>query len=107
KHTSGKTQRKAFSADSRPAISWWDRLFKQPSIRVWIPVGAIALAAFLFLRSSREPELHANLGHEATVYRSQELQAIAPAGELRDAPKTLTWKAVSGAALYKVVITEV
>ncbi len=110
KHPSGNAQRKALRADSRPAISWWDRLFKQPSIRVWIPVGAvaaIALAALLFLRSSREPELQANLGHDTTVYRSQELQTIAPAGELREAPKTLTWKAVSGAATYRVAITEV
>ena len=110
KHPSGKAQRKLAQPSTRSAISWWDRLFTQPSIRLWVPVGAlaaIALTVLLFVRSSREPELQANLGHETTVYRSQELQTIAPAGELRDAPKTLTWKAVSGAALYKVVITEV
>ena len=28
KHPSGNAQRKALHADSRPAISWWDRLFE-------------------------------------------------------------------------------
>lgn len=60
-----------------------------------------------FLRRPQEPQLNANAGNGPAIYRSQEIQVIAPSGEMAEAPKILQWKPVSGAARYKVSIMEV
>lgn len=89
--------------------SWFLRLISIPGFQVIAPMAA-ALAivgSLLLLRSPKEPELQANLGGDTAVYRSQEVQILAPQGELTKAPSMLQWKSVTGAAVYKVVITEV
>lgn len=86
------------------------RLFGYQTMRVWLPVTAalaLAVAGLMFWRSPKEPELHASLGSDPAIYRSLELQTIAPSGELSEIPKDLKWIAVPAAASYKIRITEV
>ena len=100
-------QQKSNAAEHR---SWVQRMFLVPGLRFAAPVAvAVAVAAigFMMLRSPKEPELHANLGSGPVVYRSQEVQAIAPVGNLQKAPHSLEWKPIDGVALYKVSLEEV
>jgi hypothetical protein len=95
---------------SEKAGSWISQLFRGQRSRWLVPVAAaliIATAGIAFLHRSREPQLRADVGRGPVVYRSQEIEVIAPAGELPDAPKTLQWKAFAGASKYRVSILEV
>jgi len=95
---------------SEPAGSWISQLFGNRRSWWLVPVAAtlvIAAVGIAFLPRSREPQLRADAGKGPVVYRSQEIEVIAPAGELPDAPKTLQWKALAGAMRYKVSIMEV
>ena len=90
--------------------TWLSRLFSVPGFRFAAPIAAaavVAVAALLLFRSPKEPELHANLGSGSTIYRSQEVQVVAPMGDLQKVPGKLEWKAVQGAAAYKILVTEV
>lgn len=105
---------KRTSVASRPRVesverSWISRLFAVPGLRIAAPVAAAAIvaAALLWLRSPKEPELQANLGSGSTVYRSTEVQTIAPIGNLQKMPDTMQWKPVESAASYKIAMSEV
>ena len=89
--------------------SWFARLFAIPGFRIAAPVAAAAIvaAALLWLRSPKEPELQANLGAGSTVYRSTEVQTIAPVGNLQKTPDHMQWRAVESAASYKILMSEV
>jgi hypothetical protein len=92
------------------STSWFARLLGTGSARWLTPVGAlavIAIASVFVLRPSKQPDLNASLGSGPTIYRSQEVEAVSPAGELAQAPKSLEWKAFAGAAKYKVEVMEV
>lgn len=89
---------------------WFSRLFGSASARWLIPIAAvvvIAAVSVILLRTSKQPELRADLGSGPTVYRSQAVEVIGPSGELPEAPKDLQWKPFPGAAQYKVSIMEV
>jgi hypothetical protein len=95
---------------SEQAGSWISQLFARPRSWWLVPVAAaliIAAVGIGFLHRSREPQLRADAGNGPVVYRSQEIEVIAPAGEVPDAPKMLQWKAFAGASRYKVSIMEV
>jgi len=85
------------------------RLFKRGAARWLVPVAAFAVVATFsgILLRPKAPELRADLGSGPAIYRSQEVVAISPSGELPKAPKDLQWKAFAGAAQYKVSIMEV
>jgi hypothetical protein len=90
--------------------SWLAALFGSGNARWLVPVAAVAIlvaASAILMRSSKEPELRADLGKNPPIYRSQEVEVIAPVGELPKAPQNLQWKAFSGAEVYKVLIMEV
>jgi hypothetical protein len=92
------------------STSWFARLFSAGHARWLMPVAALAVittASFFVLRASRQPDLNASLGSGPSVYRSQEVQLVSPAGELTQAPKLLEWKAFAGATKYKVEVMEV
>jgi len=106
KNTTAETNRsRAASIQS----SWLARLFAIPGFPIAAPIAAAAIvaAALLWLRSPREPELQANLGSGPTVYRSTEVQTIAPIGNLQKTPDAMQWKAVERAASYKILLSEV
>jgi len=95
---------------SEQAGSWISQLFGRRRSWWLVPVAAaviIAAVGIAFLHRSREPQLRADAGKGPVVYRSREIEVIAPAGELPSAPKTLQWKAFAGALRYKVSIMEV
>ena len=110
KRPSRAAQRKRAKVEGQGSGGWLGRLFDYQIMRVWIPVTAalvLAAAGIMLWRSPKEPELHASLGNDPAIYRSLELQTIAPSGELSEIPKELKWNSVPEAATYKVVITEV
>jgi hypothetical protein len=110
KKPSRAAQRRLSGVEGEGTRSWFSRLFAFQTMRIWLPVTAalvLAVAGIMFWRSPKEPELHASMGNDPAIYRSLELRTIAPSGELSEIPKELKWKAVSEAAAYKVVITEV
>jgi hypothetical protein len=110
KHPSRAAQRKRSKVEGQGSDSWLGRLFGYEAMRVWLPVTAtlvLAVAGIMLWRSPKEPELHASLGNDPAIYRSLELQTIAPSGELSEIPKELKWNAVPEAANYKIKITEV
>lgn len=89
------------------SVNWLTRLF---SVRWLVPISAavvMAAVAVILLRSTKEPELRAESGNGPVIYRSQEVEVVAPIGELHEAPKNLQWKAFSGATTYNVSIMEV
>jgi hypothetical protein len=78
-------------------------------LRLLIPATAllaIIVAGAFFLRTPKEPQLHADLGSDS-IYRAQEIDVIGPSGTLLHPPASLNWKAYPGTAEYKVGITEV
>jgi hypothetical protein len=89
---------------------WFSRFFRGPGMRWMVPVSVALVIAVLgigFLRRPQEPQLNADAGNGPAVYRSQEIQVIAPSGEVAEAPKTLQWKPFAGTARYKVSVMEV
>ena len=86
-------------------------LFRLPTMRWAVPItvaaAAIVVVSLALLRSSKAPELHADLGQQPAIYRSQEIQLVAPIGDVTEVPQELQWQTFTGAATYKVVIMEV
>jgi hypothetical protein len=105
-----RVSRKA--AASQEAGSWFSRWFGGRTSRWLVPaaaalVFAVVGVALLQDRRSNEPQLRADAGNSPLVYRSQEVEAVGPAGVLAEAPKSLQWKAFPGAVRYNVALTEV
>jgi hypothetical protein len=70
--------------------------------------GLLALiAAVLQLRGAQEPELSSDAVSGPVVMRSEELVALSPTGDLKQAPRELRWQATPGAARYLVKVMEV
>jgi hypothetical protein len=89
--------------------SWFAKWFGSGSRRL-IPVmalAAIAVVGALSIHRPKEPDLRADAGEGPAIYRSQQVEVIAPVGDLTSAPDHLQWKSVTGAAQYKVSLMEV
>ncbi|QOY88149.1 hypothetical protein [Paludibaculum fermentans] len=98
--------RMPWNRDATPRASWFDRLF---GTRALAP-AAIALAALLLtvgvgVRSRSSVPSTQDLLQSAE--RSQNVELIAPKGDVARAPEELRWGAVAGAAQYRVKIMEV
>ncbi len=89
----------------------WANLFRWPAMRWVVPLtvaaAAVVVVSLAILRPARAPELQADLGRQPAIYRSQEVQVVAPIGDLKVVPQELQWQTFTGAATYKVVIMEV
>ena len=88
--------------------TWWSRM--SGGMRWGLPAAAvvvIAIAGFVTLRSSKEPELQSNNLGQPTIYRSQEVELVSPVGEVPQIPTELRWQAFAGAESYEVVLMEV
>lgn len=98
------------NTQSSTATGWFSALFRVGTGRWLVPVTAVvvvAAASVIVLRTSKQPELHANLGSGPAVYRSQQVEVVSPIGELARTPNSLQWKGFPGAAEYKVEVMEV
>jgi hypothetical protein len=104
------TRRTSTAADMENPVTWLARLFGARTMRLWVPVGAVAVLAVagaLLFRAPKEPTLQANLGTGTQIYRSQEVETVGSSGELEKAPATLQWKVFDGAASYKLAMMEI
>jgi len=105
----GRLSRPA-SQSSEPRESWLARAFGLGGMRWILPVAgltAVAIAGAIMLRPEKAPDLQANAGGQAAIYRSLEIQAVSPVGDLQQVPRELQWHAVPGATAYKVVVMEI
>ena len=90
--------------------SWLARMFGFGGMRWVLPaaaVAAVAIASAVLLRSPKAPDLQANAGGQAAIYRSQEVQLLDPVGNVQQVPRQLRWQVFAGAAAYKVVVMEI
>lgn len=90
--------------------SWWDRTFRLGAWRWALPATAAVaaiLVGMMVLRPPKEPDLQARLGGQRAIYRSQEVQIVAPAGDLQQVPRTLQWQPFPETGIYRVVMMEV
>ena len=90
-------------------LPWWKRLassFNFAQASVALSAVAIVMTAGLYLRGPQEPVLDGTAGG-GSVYRAGSIQRLAPVGDVAQAPESLAWEAVSGAASYEVTILEV
>jgi hypothetical protein len=90
---------------------WLADLFRWSTMRWAVPItvaaAAIVMVSVALLRPSKGPELQADLGRQPVIYRSQEVQLVAPVGEVVAVPQDLSWQPFPGADTYKVVIMEI
>jgi hypothetical protein len=88
--------------------AWFELLFG-PAGRGRLSMAAAALvvlvAAGLFLRPGGG--VHQGVVQEPMVWRSGQIAAISPVGDLDQSPSQLRWEAVPGAASYHVRLLEV
>jgi hypothetical protein len=99
-------------AASEGTGSWFSRVFGNRASRWLVPVAAalvVAVAGVAVVENHRsdEPQIRADAGNAPIVYRSQQVEAVSPLGVVAEAPKSLQWKAFSGAVRYKVALAEV
>jgi hypothetical protein len=88
----------------------WRRLLLPRSIRAAAFASAALLAAIvvgLNLRGGQAPELASDLVRGPQVFRSEELVAVGPTGDLKEVPAELRWQAIAAAARYRVKVMEV
>jgi hypothetical protein len=106
--TKNGTGRRQAKREPRP--SFWDYLLGRGKAGLLILAGAVlvvTIASLIVLRPSKEPNLRADLGNHAPVFRSQQVELIGPLGELQRPPTILQWQAYPGADAYKVTVLEI
>jgi len=95
---------------ARERSTGWRRLLLPRPIRAAAFASAALLAAIvvgLNLRGSQAPELASDLVPGPQVFRSEELVAVGPTGDLKEVPAELRWQAIAAAARYRVKVMEV
>lgn len=91
---------------AREPESLWARITARRRWRTLSLVAAsllVAVTAGLYLRSGAGLDRSG----EPVIYRSQKLSAVAPVGEISEAPADFQWRATPGAAKYRVRLMEV
>jgi hypothetical protein len=85
----------------------WASFFRFPTLAVVTASLVILVSGGLYIESLREPAVAPGSGREANVMRSTKIRAIAPAGDLRQVPRTFNWEPMAGAVRYEVSVAEV
>ncbi len=67
----------------------------------------VVIVAVLYLRSGREPMLPSDGARGPMVLRSTEVVLLAPAGDLKQDPAELRWRAAPRAVVYAIKLMEV
>ncbi len=95
---------------SRAGWLWWKQIFTPAYAGVLSLAAALTIlviAGGVYIRSSRQPILSTGAGAGPDVYRSGQVEAIRPVGDLQQIPKEFTWQPIPGAASYEVSLMEV
>jgi len=98
-----RRRRSHASADRRSGSAGW-RVLRLPGLLA--AAAAVFVLAVGYAAWDREPPVR-DLRDAGGGYRTLELQALAPSGDVRAAPRDLEWSPVDGAARYDVVVLEV
>jgi hypothetical protein len=91
---------------AREPESLWARITSRMHWRTLSLVAAsllVVVAAGVYLRSGAVPDQRG----EPVIYRSQNLSAVAPTGEISAVPANIQWQSAPGAAKYQVRLMEV
>ncbi|MEO8660377.1 MAG: hypothetical protein ABI693_18045 [Bryobacteraceae bacterium] len=89
------------------ATPWWKKwLFAPVPYRLAGSLAVLVLMAGVALYITRTNSGTGETSGEP-VYRSQQVQVIAPVGDLEAAPAQLKWQPVAGSAVYRVEVMEV
>ena len=99
--------RERAGADAEP---WWRRWFTLRSLStagLGVAAATILVAVSVGVRDNLRPALTAPSGPAVLAFRSDELTAIAPSGDLLAPPAELRWQPVPAAFSYAVRVTEV
>ena len=91
---------------ARGPESLWARVTSRKKWRTLSVAAAsllVAVTAGLYLRSGGVPDR----GEQPVIYRSQRVSAVAPMGEVLQAPSDFQWQSAPGAAQYQVRLMEV
>jgi hypothetical protein len=89
--------------DRRSGRAGW-RVLRLPGLLA--AAAAVLVLAVGYVAWDREPPVR-DLRDADVGYRTLQLQALAPSGDVRAAPRDLEWSPVDGAASYDVVVLEV
>ncbi len=89
---------------------WWRRWFTFRNFNaagLALATAMLAVAVSVGLREGGHPTLSPPSGTTATAFRSGELAALSPAGDLDAPPAELRWEPLASAAGYSVRVMEV
>src|SRR5262245_20925475 len=86
----------------------WTRAwpFLHPHRLVAAAAAAVLLLALGYVTSDREPPVR-DVRDPTGGYRTIQLQAVTPIGDVRSAPRDLVWSPVEGASSYDIAVLEV
>ena len=99
-----RRRRSHASADARSGSAGW-RFLRLPGLLAAAAAAALVLSVG-YVTWDREPPV-GDLRDAGGGYRTLQLQALAPIGDVRAAPRDLEWSPADGAASYDVVVLEV
>ena len=97
-------RRRAPSAAAAKSPAWWT--FFAPRTALAAAAVVTLIASGVFVTWDREPQVDPP-STAAGIYRSSEIQRVAPLDEVQVPPSELEWKAVKDAARYEVTVLEV
>lgn len=82
---------------------WWKGFW---SPRMLMPAGLAAAAALLAVMLIQQRPAQLPITGQDQVLRSRQVEAVAPVGDQRNPARSLEWRAVDGAAGYRVTLLE-
>ena len=84
------------------------RRWRAAPLRPWAAglAATIAIVTVAYFAWDREPAIHQTTGQQAT-YRSGQVQALSPLGDVRSAPSVFEWMPFDRAASYEIEVFEV
>ena len=89
---------------------WWKHILSPG----WVGTASwaaamvlVVIAAGIYFQGAREPVLPKGAGAGPQVFRSDQVELLAPMGDLEQAPAELRWRPAPGASRYQVRLMEV
>ena len=95
---------------AKARLPWWKSVFSPayaPMASLAAAMVLLVVAGGLYLVQNQRPSLHRGAGAGPHVFRSGQVNATEPVGDLERPPAELRWQPFAGAASYEVKIMEV